>query len=86
MGTRKFFKYPSGQQKSTRKGGENFSISKIESKNFLKCPTSKAAKLKQEKPIKFHVIARESLTANMENYWEQANGHAQAPHPVKFER
>lgn len=31
------------------------------------------------------MIARESLTANMENYWEQANGHAQPPHPVKFE-
>lgn len=60
----------------------------INSRNHLhwKVTREQAVKLKQEKPLKFHVIARESLAANMESYWEQANGHAQPPHPVKFER
>ena len=40
----------------------------------------KAVKLKQEKALKFHVIT------DMEGYWDQTNGHTQAPHPVKFER
>lgn len=84
-GTRKFFKTAT-QTTTYQEGKSKLLESKIESAKFLKCPTSKAVKLKQEKPLKFHVIARESLAANMENYWEQANGHAQPPHPVKFER
>lgn len=47
-------------------------------------PINKAVKLKQEKALKFHVITQ-SLT-NMESYWDQTTSHAQAPHPVKFER
>lgn len=40
--------------------------------------------LKQEKPLKFHVVIQP--LSNMENYWDQASGHAQPAHPVKFER
>ncbi|CRK87779.1 CLUMA_CG001563, isoform A [Clunio marinus] len=38
--------------------------------------STKAAKLKQEKALKFHVITE------MDTYWEQTNGHAQTPHPL----
>ena len=55
----------------------------VSQQSILKPPNNhpiKAVKLKQEKALKFHLIT------NMEGYWEQTNGHATAPHPVKFER
>lgn len=65
----------------------NFQTTKSSLRSYQerrKADQAKAVKLKQEKTLKFHVITQ-SLT-DMEGYWDQSNGHAQAPHPVKFER
>lgn len=75
---------PNFPNKETIETCDQFQSTKTEKAPKKKRPISKAVKLKQEKALKFHVITQ-SLT-NMEGYWDQTNSHAQAPHPVKFER